>query len=130
MLVVCNSSHPEWCVKKDERAFRNFFQQLVELPLPDYGSRQVNSCKLIFWDQAVLPGPKLSDNSMPGVRPPWCLPCYCIETWQALSVGIWKRHWISQSGPPLETQPADSSAIHCYTPFAGTTCNNKMSRLQ
>lgn len=44
MLVLCNSSHPDWCTKKDERAIISFFQKqgrLVELPLPDYGSRCV-----------------------------------------------------------------------------------------
>ncbi|PSC70654.1 IQ and AAA domain-containing 1 [Micractinium conductrix] len=40
VLVLCTSSQPQACVKKDERALRTFVQRYIQLPLPDYGSRQ------------------------------------------------------------------------------------------
>ncbi|KAL4420798.1 hypothetical protein ABPG75_010454 [Micractinium tetrahymenae] len=40
VLVLCTSSQPQACVKKDERALRTFIQRYIQLPLPDYGVRR------------------------------------------------------------------------------------------
>lgn len=40
LLVGCSAA-PHMCVKKDEKAFINFFDKHLYLPLPDYASRLV-----------------------------------------------------------------------------------------
>ena len=40
LLVGCSTA-PHMCVKKDEKAFINFFDKHLYLPLPDYASRLV-----------------------------------------------------------------------------------------
>lgn len=41
VLVLCTSSQPQACVKKDERTLRTFIQRFIQLPLPDYGARRL-----------------------------------------------------------------------------------------
>ena len=40
LLLGCSAA-PHMCVKKDEKAFINFFDKHLNLPLPDYASRLV-----------------------------------------------------------------------------------------
>ena len=40
-MIVGNSREPYMCVKKDERAFMNFWHKHIFLPPPDYASRTV-----------------------------------------------------------------------------------------
>lgn len=42
LLVGCSTA-PHMCVKKDEKAFINFFDKHLYLPLPDYASRLVRA---------------------------------------------------------------------------------------
>lgn len=41
VLVMGNSREPYLCVKKDEKAFINFWNKHIYMPLPDYASRKV-----------------------------------------------------------------------------------------
>lgn len=51
LLVGCSAT-PHMCVKKDEKAFINFFDKHLYLPLPDYASRLVSApCLCFCWVQ-------------------------------------------------------------------------------
>ena len=55
VLVIGCSSCPQICVKKDEKAFINFFEKHIYCPIPEYASRTVGSQNQTA--QCVLPGP-------------------------------------------------------------------------
>lgn len=42
VLIIGNSQDPYLCVKKDEKAFINFWGKHIFLPVPDYASRRVS----------------------------------------------------------------------------------------
>ncbi|KAK9817170.1 hypothetical protein WJX72_010626 [[Myrmecia] bisecta] len=55
VLIMCSSSEPHICVKKDEKAFISFFDKHIYLPLPDYASRRAIWAGLIERHGGKLP---------------------------------------------------------------------------
>lgn len=130
VLVIGNSSEPQMCTKKDEKAFVSFWNKHIYIPLPDYSSRRILWPALFKKHNGLLPYEfdlstlaHLSDGFASGtMHEVWWLPSALCKGMCQVAKCIMTQQRIEQ----LERKPILLEEIHsCLSLFQPVSSNVK-----